>query len=81
MQHKATINICLNPHNGRGKGRTPGVQKQQLIATHMQQRLFGNEVHYCLHCRQQHQQSSSSLPLDFAQAIMLRITFTAASEV
>jgi len=66
MQHKAASSICLNAHNGWGNGQTPGVQKQQLIATLTQQRLSGNEVHYCLHCREQHQQSSSSIPVDFS---------------
>jgi len=80
MQHKATISICLNQQNGRGKGQKPGVQKQQLIATHMQQRLAGKDVHYCLYCRQQHKQSNSSVPLAIPQAIMLTLTFTALSE-
>jgi hypothetical protein len=64
--------------------KTPGMGKQQLIATHMQQRLCpeaGNYVHYRLLCRQQNQQSSSSIPLDFPQAFMLTQTFTAFSEI
>jgi hypothetical protein len=60
------------------------VGKQQLIVTHMQQRLCpeaGNDVHYCLLCRQQHQQRNSSLAQDFPQAFMLTIAFTAFSEI
>jgi hypothetical protein len=65
--------------------KTPGVGKQQLIATHMQQRLCpkaGNYVHYRLLCGQQNQQSSSSsITLYFPQAFMLTQTFTAFSEI